>query len=138
MAYRWIAFLCMLGAAHPAAAIDIPMSRNLAVDALDSKTCYGTIKSDGQLVGYELNDLLVASSGNLLVLKATGAFVIGKRAPRRYVGHGIEVTISPRTVMSDEKEEEDFSVVLEEGFAVIQERGQRKRIPVKVIELCSP
>jgi hypothetical protein len=140
MLYRWIIFICMALVLRSAGAIDIPMNRNLAMQALDSKTCYGTVKSRGQLVGYELSStgMLVSSSGKLVELKATGDFVIGERKPRRYVGPGIEVTITPQKVASHEDDEQQLYIVLEEGFAIVSDHGRRQRFQVKVSEICTP
>lgn len=137
MDYRWTFFPWIALAVSSAGAIDIPMNRDLALEGLDSKTCYSTVRSQGKLVGYELQELLVSSGGQLLKLQATGAFTIGKRKPRRYIGDGIEVTITPQKVLSHEDDIEEQSVVLEEGFATIRDHGRRQRIRVKVIEVCT-
>lgn len=71
MTCRWISFLGLTLIMRSAGAIDIPMDGRLATEALDSKTCYSTVKSRGRLVGYELNDLLVSSSGKLVRLNVT-------------------------------------------------------------------
>lgn len=138
MTFRFVVFLCTGIVLRSAAAIDIPMDRSLATEALDSKTCYSTVKSNGQLIGYELNDLLVSSSGKLVRLKATGTFVVGERKPRRYMGHGIEVTIVPQRMMRHDDDNEDLSIVLEEGSAVVSDHGRRQRLQVKVSEICTP
>lgn len=139
MTRQWIVAICAAFSMCNAAAIDIPMERKLAMDALDSKTCYGTIKSRGQLLGYELNEsLLVSASGRLVELEATGTVEIGKRAPRRYTGHGITVTIVTQRAMRHDDTEQDLYIVLEEGQAVVSEGGRRQRFQVKVIEICTP
>jgi len=139
MRYRWIVFFCAALGMHCAAAIDIPMDRKLAMEALDSKTCYSRVKSHGQLLGYELVErLLVSSSGRLVELQATGAFGVGKRETRRYIGHGITVDIVPQRAMKYEDPEQDMTIVLEEGHAVVSERGRRQRLPVEVSEICTP
>jgi hypothetical protein len=140
MTYRLIIFFCMALVLRSAGAIDIPINRNLAMQALDSKTCYGTIKSRGKLVGYELNSmgLLVSSSGKLVALKATGTVAIGERKPRRYVGPGMEVTITPHQVASHADDVQQLYIVLEEGFAIVSDHGRRQRFQVKVSEICTP
>jgi len=139
MTRQWIVLICAAVSMCDAAAIDIPMQRKLAMEALDSKTCYGTIKTRGQLLGYELGGrLLVSASGRLVELEATGAFEIGKRAPRRYTGHGITVTIVPQRAMRHDDTEEALSIVLEEGRALVSERGRGQGFQVKVSEICTP
>lgn len=138
MSYRWIVFFGAALAVCPATAIDIPMDRKLATEALDSKTCYSTIKSLGRLVGYELSDLLVSSSGKLVRLEALGNAAVGDGKPRRYAGHGIEVRILPRQVMRHADDEQELSITLEQGIAFVAEHGRRRRLPVEVSEMCTP
>lgn len=139
MTRQWIVLICAAFSMCDAAAIDIPMQRKLAMEALDSKTCYGMIKSREQLLGYELGGrLLVSASGRLVELEATGAFEIGKPVPRRYTGHGITVTIVPLRAMRHDDTEEALSIVLEEGRALVSERGRRQGFQVKVGEICTP
>jgi hypothetical protein len=121
-----------------ARAIDIPMNRDLAMERLDSKTCYGTVMSGGRLAGYELAmGLLVSSSGKLVELQPVRGISTSTGKPRRYIGDGIEIEITPQKVMNHEDQEEPLSIVLEEGFIIVNDNGRRQRLPVKVREICT-
>lgn len=108
------------------------------MDRLDSKTCYGTVMSRGHLTGYELAaGLIVSSSGKLIELKPVGGSSVSTGKPRRYIGHGIGIKIIPQKVMSHEDEGAPLSIVLEEGFAIVNDNGKQKRLPIKVREVCT-
>ena len=138
MPYRYLAIACLALATHSARAVDVPMNKKLAMEELDSKTCYSTIKSDGQLVAYELNELLASSSGRLVKLQAVGNADVGNRKPRRYRGHGIKVTIVPQKTATHEDDDQELYIVLEEGYAIISDQGQQRRLQVKVSRICTP
>jgi len=135
---RYLAVACLALVMHSAGAIDIPMNKVLAMEALDSKTCYSTVKNGRQLLGYELNELLVSSSGKLAKLEAIGSAGVGDGQARRYRGHGIEVTIVPRKIASHEDDDQELYITLEEGYAVIREHGRQRRLQVKVSQICTP
>ncbi len=138
MPARYLASAFLALVTHSAGAIDIPMNKHLAVEALDSKTCYSTVKNGRQLMGYELNALLVSSSGKLVKLEAIGSAGVGDGQARRYRGHGIEVTIVPRKIASHEDDDQELYITLEEGYAVVREHGGQRRLQVKVSQICTP
>lgn len=115
------------------AAVDIPINPQLAMEALDSKTCYSTIASEGNLVGYELSaGLLLSVARRLVTLPALGAFEVGDSRRRRYFGHGIAVVIVPRRVQREDIEEEATSIIRERGLAIIEDRGRPIQVPIRV------
>lgn len=121
-------------------AIDIPMNSALANERLDSKTCFSVVKTQGQgqLVGYELNDMLVSSNGRLEVLPATGSFGVGDGKRRTYTNGKIFVAITPISMKRNDIEEDVVFEIIEKAEAVISEGKLRQRLKLHIKLHCSP
>ncbi|PHV19163.1 hypothetical protein CSQ92_27705 [Janthinobacterium sp. BJB446] len=119
-------------------AIDIPMNSALANERLDSKTCFSVVKTQGQLLGYELSDMLVSSGGWLEVLPATGSFDVGDGKRRTYTNGKITVAITPISMKRHDIEKDVVFEIIEKAEAVISEGKLRQRLQLQVKLHCSP
>lgn len=133
-----IGSLLLTCASVAAQALDIPMRPELVEAALDSKTCFSTLSSRGRLVGYELaEDLLASSGGKVVVLPTVNRAEVGDKMPRIYEGAGIRVVVEPRSTSraSWHPEEEE---VRETARLTITGAGKRRTLTIAVYFTCSP
>ena len=133
--YVSIFLFALLGHAR---ALDVPMKGWLADELLDSKTCYGTITSNGKLVAYELHDLLISIDGRLVALPAVQHISESEYDKLRvYVKEGVSVSIVQK---SYKKKSIDVDVyqVRERSELFISENGRKKIMKVTITSDCSP
>ena len=135
--YLFVFLLALFVHAH---ALDFPMNGALADELLDSKTCYGTIMSNGKLVAYELNDLLISIDGRLIALPAVqniseSESEYGKL--RVYVKEGVSVSIVQKSYKKKSWDADAYQV-RERSELFISENGRRKFMKVTIASDCSP
>lgn len=122
-----------------ARALDFPMKGWLADELLDSKTCYGTITSNGKLVAYELHDLLISIDGRLVVLPAVQPISESEYDKLRvYVKEGVSVSIVQKKRYKKKTMDVDVYQVRERSELFISENGRKKIMKVTITSDCSP
>jgi hypothetical protein len=121
-----------------AQAVDVPMHSALAEERIDSKTCYGVVTSGADVVGYELNDLLITIGGKLVELpRFIGNADSDYQKLRIYVKGGITVSLLQKS-MKLTTESEDVYFVYERSVFFISEHGKHRKLNVEVKTHCSP
>jgi hypothetical protein len=126
---------CNAGAAVP----DIPMHPDLAMQRLDSKTCYATLERRGKLVGYELGQLLLSVDGRLAALDPVAAAEVGDGQRRVYTGAGLSVMLVPRTTKTRPGATADEFTIDERASLTVIHAGTVHRYGMVDVRLeCSP
>lgn len=138
MKKKFYSVIFLLHLFDQARALDLPMNGSLADELLDSKTCYGTIISNGKLLAYELNDLHISIDGRLVALPVVQNISESEYGKLRvYVKEGVSVSIVQKSYKRKSWDADAYQV-RERSELFISENGRRKFMKVTITSDCSP